>query len=61
MWEYNRFVVEFNYSKELLDKLNKIGEQGWEIIYYQETKPPKFGDKWISTVLTKKLKPACHE
>jgi len=58
MWEYNRFEFKYHLINELITELNKLGKEDWEIIYYQETKPPKFGDDWISIVLTKRLKPA---
>jgi len=58
MWEYNRVEIKFKFAKELIDNLNKLGEENWDIIYYNETKPPKFGDDWIAIVLTKRKKPA---
>jgi len=56
MWEYDRFTFKYNIMKDLIDKLNKLGEDNWEIIYYKEEKPPNFGEKWICTVLVKRLK-----
>lgn len=58
MWEYNRFEIKHNNISELVNELNKLGAENWEIIYYVEKKPEKFGDHWISTILTKRLKPA---
>jgi len=58
MWEYNRFEFKFKIIKELIDELNKIGTENWEVIYYQETKPPKFGGDWITVIIVKRLKPA---
>ena len=58
MWEYNRFEFKFKIIKELIDELNKIGTENWEVIYYKETKPPKFGGDWITVIIVKRLKPA---
>ena len=44
-WEYDRKIIEFKTVKELLDELNTLGDSGWEIINYEETKPKKFGEK----------------
>ena len=59
-WIYDRKKIEFALVRELLDELNKLGADGWEIIYYQETKPAKFGDKYESIVLFKKEK-SCNQ
>lgn len=56
MWEYDRFTFKNNTIRELVDELNKLGVDNWEIIYYTEEKPPKFGEKWVCTVLGKRLK-----
>jgi len=58
MWEYNRFEFKFKTNFELVNKLNNIGIDNWEIIFYQETKPPKFNDDWISIIIVKRLKTA---
>jgi hypothetical protein len=58
MWEYNRFEFKLKGINELIDKLNRLGTDDWGIIYYQETKPPKFGEDWIIVVIVKRLKPA---
>ena len=56
MWEYDRIKFEFKTVQELLDELNKYGADGWEIIYYEEQKPKKFGENFESIVLFKKEK-----
>ena len=56
MWEYNKFTFNHCSESDLLNELNKIGEDNWEIIFYHEEKPPMFDGKWISTVLVKRLK-----
>ena len=58
MWEYDRKIIEFKTVKELLDELNTLGADSWEIINYEETKPKKFGEKRESIIIVKRLKPA---
>jgi hypothetical protein len=58
MWEYNRFEFKLKGISELIDKLNRLGTDDWDIIYYREIKPPKFGEDWIIVVIVKRLKPA---
>ena len=56
MWEYDRKIIEFKTVKELLDELNTLGADNWEIINYEETKPKKFGEKRETIVVVKRLK-----
>ena len=56
IWEYDRKLIKFKLVQELLDELNTLGANGWEIIYYEEKKPKKFGDVFESIVLLKKEK-----
>lgn len=56
MWQYKRSEYKFNNINELETQLNKEGDDGWEIIYYHETKPAKFGDPYVSIVLYKKIR-----
>ena len=56
MWEYKREEFEFQKTVDLERQLNERGEKGWEIIYYQETKPLKFGEKIKTIVLFKKIR-----
>jgi hypothetical protein len=56
MWEYKRTDIKFRTYSELIDILNKEGSEEWEIAYYVEEKPEKFGDDYISRVLFKRLK-----
>ena len=55
-WEYDRKIIEFTTVKELVDELNALGIDGWEIINYEETKPKKFGEKRECIVIVKRLK-----
>jgi hypothetical protein len=62
MWEYNRFEVKYKSINELIEGLNKLGAENWEVFYYVEKKSEKFGDDSICTVITKRLKqPACQQ
>lgn len=56
MWEYKRLEFRFHMFKELDEELNKIGEQDWEITYYHEEKPEKFGCKYKAILLLKRRK-----
>jgi len=56
MWQYKRKDYKFNHISEIESLLNKEGDDGWEIIYYRETKPAKFGDQHVSFVLYKRVK-----
>lgn len=53
-WKYDRRIIRFNVVQELLDELNAFGADGWEIINYEEKKPPKFGEEKVSIILLKK-------
>jgi len=53
-WGYDRIEMEFGLVSELTEKLNELGADGWEVIYYSETKPAKFGEKSKAVVLIKK-------
>jgi len=56
MWQYKRIEYKFKNIGEIDSLLNKEGDDGWEIIYYHETKPAKFGDPYVSIVLYKRVK-----
>ena len=60
-WEYDRIEIKFKLIKELVDELNKLGADGWEIIHYEEKKPKKFGDNYEVIIIVKQLKPAWDE
>lgn len=56
MWEYKR-------EKYLIDTLNELdkilineGLNNWEIVYYNEKKPEKFGNKMEIIIVFKRLK-----
>lgn len=56
-WEYRMFFVGFprpgssEHNQEIVDRLNRIGENGWEIFQVQET---KFLDERIQVAWTKR-------
>jgi len=56
MWQYKRVEYKFQNINELDTLLNKEGDDGWEIIHYQETKPIKFGSDYTLIVLYKRVK-----
>ena len=54
MWMYKRINSEFRLISDIEDKLNELGSEGWEVIYYHEERPKKFGDLYKSFILLKK-------
>jgi hypothetical protein len=56
MCEYKRIDIKFTIYRELVEELNKNGNEGWEVIFYEEEKPEKFGDKFNAKTLFKRLK-----
>jgi hypothetical protein len=56
MWEYKRQDINLRLFSELIGILNKNGDDGWEIIYYTEEKPDKFGNEHVAKILFKRLK-----
>lgn len=56
MWNYKRVEYKFRVTSEIDTQLNKEGDDGWEIVYYHETKPEKFGGEYSSIVLFKQIK-----
>lgn len=55
MWEYKRINYRFKIFNELIEKLNNEGQQGWEVVYYEETKPEQYGYEYETNVLYKRL------
>jgi hypothetical protein len=56
MWEYNRINFEAVNVSEINKKLNELGLLNWEIIYYEENKPVKFGDTYKIIIVIKRNK-----
>lgn len=59
-WEYDRKKFESANIQDIINELNILGADGWEIISYEETKPKKFGDKIECIVVLKKEK-SCNQ
>lgn len=38
MWEYKKISFKYLLVQELIDELNKCGDENWELIHYQESK-----------------------
>jgi hypothetical protein len=55
MWEYQRFEFRFRNYFELNDELNKLGKEGWEVIYYCEKECTKLNGEYIANMLIKRL------
>jgi hypothetical protein len=58
MWEYWRKDIRFKSNAELNEELNKVGAEGWEIIYFLEIKSERFR---TADVLLKRLKKVDNE
>ena len=56
MWEYDRIIIKFRIFQELINELNKLGAEDWEIINYKETQPQQFGGEWECVIIIKKEK-----
>lgn len=56
MWEYYIEEFEFNHKGELIDCLNKRGENNWEIIEFSFIKSDIFPEPNKATVLFKRKK-----
>jgi len=56
MWEYKRKDIRFKHYSELIDNLNEEGNNNWEIIYYLEEKPEKYGNDFYAKALFKRIK-----
>ena len=56
MYKYKRVEYKLKFYGEVDTQLNMEGKNGWEVIYYNEQKPKKFGEDIILTVLYKRKK-----
>jgi hypothetical protein len=61
MWEYKRKDFISQLYSDLVEQLNKEGENNWELIYYQEERAEKYNrDFTVKTVFKRqKENPAC--
>ena len=60
-WEYDRKKIGFGKTNEVLEKGDALGDNGWEIISYEETKPEKLGEETESVILIKREKSCTKE
>jgi len=56
MWEYKRKDYKYQLYSELIEQLNKEGEDNWEIVYYDEEKPENYGRQYTVKILFKRQK-----
>ena len=56
MWEYKRKDYKFSLYHELIEALNIEGNDNWEVVFYSEERPEKFGREFQARVLFKRLK-----
>ena len=56
MWEYERKDFKFRWYADLVTFLNEKGKESWEVIWYEEEKPEKFGVEMTAKMLFKRLK-----
>lgn len=56
MWEYDRVEIKTPTIAGIINEMNVLGANGWEIINYNESTPKKLGDNWICIVILKRLK-----
>lgn len=54
MWEYQRLEFEINKLIDLNIKLTELGKNNWEVIYYNEIKPERFGNPYKIIILIKR-------
>jgi hypothetical protein len=54
MWEYDRVVIKVHKYSEIKTKLDELGNDNWEVIYYHEEKQEKFESEFKVTVLAKR-------
>ena len=56
MWEYDYIEFQYETKNELIEKLNQLGKENWEIIDFIEIEPKKFGEKFICKIIVKRKK-----
>ena len=56
MWEYKRSDIKFRQYAELIETLNTEGNEGWEVVHYDESLPEKFDNNFTARVLYKRNK-----
>ena len=58
-WEYNRLKLTSKPPKEVFELLNKMGDEGWEVIQYIENNTELGHKKCDSSylIVSKRIKP----
>jgi len=58
MWEFKRveYSIHIDTIVDMMKKINKMGGDGWDIVYYNEEKCKNFDSTVKIVVLYKKLK-----
>lgn len=57
MWKFERLELKNTMIQNIMKELSKYGNDGWELIYYNEKTPSKFGDDYIVITILKKFIP----
>ena len=61
MWEYKIKLIKFKTYIELTVDLNEEGNNGWEIISYEEIKPENYSASYSAKILFKRKKEIQHD
>lgn len=56
MWEYRRLVITYKNNCELDEELQKLGDDGWEIIHFYEVPIEKLERAQKTKILAKRPK-----
>jgi predicted type IV restriction endonuclease len=55
-WEYKSIETKTPVKQILIEELNQLGSEGWDVVNYNEIAPDKFGGDWKFNVLLKRQK-----
>jgi len=56
MWEYKRTYITYKSNSELEEKLNELGNENWDVIYYFEVPSEKYEVRRDVEILAKRPK-----
>jgi hypothetical protein len=54
MWKYKRTELKFRNYFELNEELNKLGADGWDVVYYRENDIENNSNNIVINILIKK-------
>jgi hypothetical protein len=57
-FEYKTIDTKYPDKYKIVEELNTLGSEGWEVVNYKEQQPEKFGGEWKYNVLLKRAKPS---